>query len=73
MIGTYLIWEYILVVQEVLGPVHQRVNVFRSWKFGRFLVLDTVFPQVFIPSDWLEMDTGYSVVSHRGPADMIGH
>lgn len=46
---TYLIWEDVLVVQNALSPVHQRVDVFWSGEFGRLLVLHAVFPQVLIP------------------------
>lgn len=56
IIATYLIWEDIVVVQNVLSPIHQSVNVFWGWKFGRPLVLDAVFPQVLVPSDRLEID-----------------
>lgn len=56
--GTYLIWEDILVVQDVLGPVHQSIDVLWGWKFGRLFVLDPVFPQVLVPTGRLEMDMG---------------
>lgn len=49
IIGTYLIREDILVVQNVLSPIHQSVYVFWGWKFGGLLVLDTIFPQVLVP------------------------
>lgn len=73
IIGTYLIWEDVLVVQDVLSPIHQSVDVLWSWKLCRPLVLDTVFPQVLVPLDQLGMNGDHIVVSHRGPADIIGH
>lgn len=46
---TNLVWEDPLVIENVLRPVHQSVDVVRRSKLGGPLVLDAVFPEVFVP------------------------
>ena len=43
---TDLVREDRLVVQKTLGPVHKRIDIIWSRKFGRSLVLDAILPEV---------------------------
>jgi hypothetical protein len=43
---TNLVREDRFVVQKTLGPVHKRIDIVWSRKFGRSLVLDTILPEV---------------------------
>ena len=45
---TDLHWEDPLVVQDVLRPVHERVDVLGRGQLRRLLVPHPVFPQVFV-------------------------
>lgn len=45
---TDLVRERVLVIQEVLYPCHQVVNVHWGWEFGRFLIRCSVLPEVFV-------------------------
>lgn len=66
-----------LIVEETLGPVHKGVNIFGSWKLRGAFVAHAVFPEVFVSGSIKEGlnehhgDDGS--LSHRGPADIIGH
>ena len=72
-IHTDRIWEHRLIVEDILCPVHERIDVLRCRQFRRTLVLLPIFPEVFISED--KVNTGYPVFhhSHLGPADIIGH
>ena len=45
---TNLVREDGLILEEALRPIHERVNVFRGWKFRWPFVSVTIFPEVFI-------------------------
>ena len=46
---TYLIGEYILIVDHVRGPRHQVVDVFRRGALDRLLYLLPVCPMILVP------------------------
>lgn len=47
---TDLVREDRLVVQKTLGPVHKRIDIIWSRKFGRSFVLDAILPEVLKPA-----------------------
>lgn len=47
--NTDFVREGCLVIEDILSPVHQCIDVFRGRKFGWPFELDTVFPEVFVP------------------------
>ena len=71
--GTNGVREHSLIIKDVLGPVHKRIDILGSRQLRRTLVLLPIFPEVFISED--KVNTGYPAFhhSHLGPADIIGH
>lgn len=49
---TNLVREDSLVVQKALRPVHERIDIIRSRKFGRPLVLNAILPEVLKSAFW---------------------
>ena len=47
---TDLIREDGLVIEKSLRPIHQGIDIFWSRQLGWPLVLDSVFPQIFVAS-----------------------
>ena len=73
-----------LIIKETLGPVHKGVDIFGSGKLRGAFVPHAVFPEVFVSSSSSIKEEGCNIehhsddrepcpLSHRGPADIIGH
>ena len=45
---THLAWEDLLIIQQSLRPVHERVDVLRRGQLRCLLVPYAVFPEVFV-------------------------
>ena len=70
-----MVGEILFVIEEALGPVHQRVDVFRRGQLRGPFVLYTVLPEILVS---VQITVSISITHHLsdgylGPADMIGH
>ena len=70
-----MVGEVLFVIEEALGPVHQRVDIFWRGQFRGPFVLYAVLPEIFVSVQ----DTVSTLITHHlpdeylGPADMMGH
>jgi len=70
-----LVGEVLFVIEKALGPVHQRIDVFRRGQFGGPFVLYTVLPEILVSVQTMVsiLITHHLSDGYLGPADMIGH
>ena len=73
--STYGIRKDSLIVQYVLCPVHECVDVVWRGKLCGALVAHPIFPKILVSeinnSQFLRKSSALG--AHRGPADMTGH